>query len=65
MKHGTDTVTVERLQLSRAPHADVTAAALEAQRAAGLEAADFVVVALEPGRLADATDAVERVLGEL
>lgn len=49
MQHGTATVPVERLRLSRAPTADLAAAAIEAQKTAGLDQADFVVLAVEPG----------------
>lgn len=42
-------VAVGRLYQSRAPVAELGAAALQAQQAAGLEAADFIVVAVEPG----------------
>lgn len=42
-------VDVERLQLSKAPIAELAATALEAQERAGLEQADWIVVACKPG----------------
>ena len=39
------------MRLRRAPHAELAAAALQAQQAARLEAADFIVVAVEPGEV--------------
>lgn len=56
-------VDAERLLLSPAPAAEVAAAALEAQQSAGIEHADFVVVAVDRGsgaeterRVADALE---------
>lgn len=48
-----------RLRLSRAPHAELSAAALEAQEAAGLDSADFIVIAVTPGEGGDALEAAE------
>lgn len=57
-------VPVGRLYQSRAPTAELGAAAMQAQEAAGLEAADFIVVAVTPGT-ADAVVAdVERAARE-
>lgn len=56
---GTSVVASERLRLSRAPAAEIAAAALQAQRDAGLERADFVVLAVEPGKLDAAKAAVD------
>lgn len=49
MKAGVKIVPEGRLRLSRAPTAELGAAALLAQEEAGLDAADFVIVAVEPG----------------
>lgn len=46
------------LRLSKAPTAELAAAALEAQEAAGLERADFIVVAVPPGTAPATVDAV-------
>lgn len=59
---GTSTVSTEKLDLSRAPTAEVAAAALEAQKAAGLEKAAFVVVAVEPGAEPDAQAKIDTAL---
>lgn len=37
------------LKLSRAPVSELAAAALKAQEVAGLDAADFIVIAVPPG----------------
>ena len=57
-KRATARVDVERLLISRAPTAELAAAALEASDAAGLARgeADFIVVAVERG----AGEVVER-----
>jgi len=47
-------VTEGTLRLSRAPTAELGAAALQAQKAAGLKAADFIIVAVAPGTADDA-----------
>jgi len=47
-------VTAGTLKLSRAPTAELGAAAMQAQKAAGLEVADFVIVAVPPGSADDA-----------
>lgn len=66
MRNGTATVPVEQLQLSKAPHAELTSAAVEAgRRLSGGAGADFIVVALEPGRLADAEPAIRAALEAL
>lgn len=41
-----------RLRLSRAASAELAGAALRAQEAAGLDSADFIVVAVPPGAAA-------------
>lgn len=43
-----------RLRLARAPTAELGSAALQAQEAAGLDAADFIIVAVTPGAGDDA-----------
>lgn len=59
---GAKYVPVGRLLQSRSPVAELGAAAMQAQEAAGLEAADFIVVAVTPGT-ADAVVAdVERIV---
>lgn len=50
------------LELSRSPAAEIAAAALAAQRTAGLERADFVVVAVEPGNLHRTAELVRSAL---
>lgn len=47
-KPAVTTVTVERLRLSRAPAADLAGAAMQAQQAAGLARADFIIIAVDP-----------------
>lgn len=54
---GVQVVPEGRLRLSRSPTAELAAAAYLAQQAAGLDAADFVIVAVAPGT---ATDALAR-----
>jgi hypothetical protein len=49
--------------LSAAPTAEIAAAALEAQKAADLERADFIVIAVEPGDLARRGTDVRVALG--
>lgn len=49
-----------RLRLSRAPAAELAAAATRAQEAAGLDAADFIVVAVPPGSGIDLRPLVEQ-----
>jgi len=56
---GARVVPEGRLKLSRSPSADIAAAAMQAQEAAGLTTADFIVVAVKPGT---ATDAMAREL---
>lgn len=51
-------VTEGQLRLSKAPTAELAAGALRAQEVAGLEAADFLVVAVQPGSGDAALDAV-------
>lgn len=46
-------VTAGTLKLSRAPTAELGAAALQAQKAAGLTVADFVIVAVPAGTADD------------
>jgi hypothetical protein len=60
-------VARSRLRLSRAPVAELAAAAIRAQEATGLEPADveFIVVAVPAGAGADARVALERHAGEL
>lgn len=62
MNAGFALVARERLELSRSPTSELAAAALDAQRAAGLERADFIVVAVRPGEVVDAGDVVRRAL---
>lgn len=38
-----------RLRLAKAPTAELGSAALQAQEAAGLDAADFIIIAVTPG----------------
>lgn len=42
-------VTEERLTVSPAPSAEIAAAAMDAQARAGLDRADFVILAVPPG----------------
>jgi len=49
VKAGVRIVPEGRLRLSRAPTSELGAAAQQAQAEAGLDAADFVIVAVEPG----------------
>lgn len=56
-------VDAERLLLSKAPAAELAAAAQDAQRAAGLERADFVVVAVERGHGGETERKVADALG--
>lgn len=59
---GTRRVNVEQLRLSRAPAAEIAAAALNAQRDDDLTQADFVVVAVEPGQGAATEDRIRELL---
>lgn len=54
MKAGLKIIPEGRLRLSRAPAAELGAAALLAQKEAGLDGADFVIVAVAPGSGDDA-----------
>lgn len=55
-------VTSEKLRLSRAPHAELAAAATQAQEDAGLEEADFIIVAIDPDSSEGAVDAIAAAL---
>lgn len=59
---GVALVASETLNLSKSPTSELAAAALAAQNAAGLERADFIVVAVTPGELGDVVDNVRRVV---
>lgn len=48
-KVGVRIVPEGRLRLSKAPTSELGDAALQAQHAAGLDAADFIIVAVTPG----------------
>lgn len=61
-KTGTALVARAALEVSASPAAEVAAAALDAQKAAGLERASFVLVAVEADRLADVAAAVDAAL---
>lgn len=54
-------VRAERLELDRSPAAVITAAALQAQRDAELDKADFIIVACPRGAELD-LDAVDRAV---
>lgn len=56
---GAKYVPVGRLYQSRSPIAELGAAAQQAQAAAGIGAADFIVVAVEPGQADAVVAAVE------
>lgn len=65
MRAASSPVPIERLKLSRAPAAELAAAALRAMADVGLERPakpGYLVVAVEPGRLADAQDVVDAAL---
>lgn len=62
MDHATTTVPVEKLKLSKAPAAEIAAAAMAAQRDAGLDQADFVIVAVPAGSSDEAHDVVDAAL---
>lgn len=62
MDHGSSGVTEGELRLSRAPSAELAAAALRAQQDAGLEAADFIVVAVRGGEGPAAQQAIDAAL---
>lgn len=47
------TIPEGRLRLARSPTTDLAAAALQAQQAAELQAADFIVIAVDPGAAGD------------
>lgn len=53
-KAGVRIVPEGRLRLSRAPTSELGAAAMLAQKDTGLDACDFVIVAVEPGAGDDA-----------
>lgn len=60
-------VPAETMKLSRSPQSEVAGAAVAAKRELGVEGPEnrgvgFIVVAVEPGRLADAKDAVDQAL---
>lgn len=65
MRSATAPVARERLLVSPAPAAEIAAAAYHAQQLAGLEQADFVVIAVEPGQLNEADDAINAALGAI
>lgn len=52
-KTGVRIIPEGRLRLAKAPTAELGDAALQAQQAAGLDAADFVIVAVTPGTADD------------
>lgn len=57
-------VPLEQMQLSRAPHAEIAAAALGARAELGDNDADFIIVAVPPGSAGDAVDAINVALAE-
>lgn len=65
MRAASSAVPIERLKLSKAPAAELAAAALRAKDDVALEPPakpGYLVVAVEPGRLADAQDIVDAAL---
>jgi hypothetical protein len=60
-KVGVRIIPEGRLRLAKVPTAELGDAALQAQHAAGLDAADFIIIAVTPGA---ADDALARALAD-
>jgi hypothetical protein len=61
---GTATVLEGELALSKDPTAELAAAALAAQEAAGLDRADFIVIAVQPDTVTkQAVEVARRAIG--
>lgn len=59
MRNASRAIAEERLRLSKSPASEIAQAALDAQQAAGLDRADFLVIAVEPGQADVAEQAID------